>query len=270
MIFAFAISVVAQQIADFFIVATNNWTSPAPSGKVFDLHFLKLVAAGTHLLLALLMISISWIMWSRSQAAGHRTDVQEIFSIKFATFIMEVLLVTLYFSLSKSVEGDFSSYSKDKTLESYLTPSSAKPEALQMFLIFCIFATWDLIVDIWKSPTNPLSQGAWKILDFLAGVITYCSASIICAIGAWLIYHITPENGTPQLAIAGDVALISLLFLFNQGKILEFHLFKVFPLQETRNNTKRTPTRKQYIIISFFLISYLLCTAAIKLPCFLK
>lgn len=274
MLFAFAVSVVAQQIAELLIVSTTNWTSPLVSGeshtKSKDQAW-ALASAGTHSLLSLLMLSVSWIMWSKSQAAGHRTDITDIFSVKFITFLLEVLLVTLYFSLSKSVEGDFSAYSaKGKTIEAYLTPPSARPEAIQMLWIFILFAVWDLIVDVWESATDSIPSNRLKRLQsFFAGIFTYCSVSLICAFGAWIIYKIAPANGLPSQAIFGDAALIALLLLFNRGKVLEHYLFKIFPLQETRKNTKRTPTLRGNLLIGFLFAIYLLCIAAITLsPCF--
>jgi hypothetical protein len=99
MLFAFAASVVAQQIAELLIVSTTNWTSPLVPDESYaksNDQIWELASAGTHLLLSLLMLSVSWIMWSKSQAAGHRTDITDIFSVKFITFLLEVLLGPLY------------------------------------------------------------------------------------------------------------------------------------------------------------------------------
>jgi hypothetical protein len=141
-----------------------------------------------------------------------------------------------------------------------------------MLWIFILFAAWDLIVDVWESATDPVpSTHLKRLLSFSAGVLTYCSVSLICAVGAWTIYKIAPANGLPAQAIFGDAALIMLLLLFNRGKVLEHYIFKISPLQKTRVNTKRTPTLSGNLLIGFLFAIYLFCIAAVTLsPCFHK
>jgi len=197
MLFAFAVSVVAQQISELLIVATKNWTMGLGPGQILENiggHMWPILAVATHSLLALLMLAVSWVMWSKSQAAGHLVDIKEIFSVKFITFLLEVLLVTLYFSLSKSAEGDFLNYTKEKTVAAYLTPASARPEAMQMFWIFLIFALWDYIVDVAKSPqaNHPKSLKS-RAFSSVTGILTYCAVSILCALGALSVYFPRPH-----------------------------------------------------------------------------
>lgn len=274
MLFAFAVSVVAQQISELLIVFTNNWKSALTPVDIYDnIHtqLLPLLAGASHLTLALLMLSISWVMWSRSQAAGHREDIERIFSVKFITFLLEVLLVTLYYSLTKSAEGDFSAYAKGKSISSYVTPASAKPEAFQMFWIFFIFALWDVIVDVLKSPKTPTPTGKFQnILSFFTGISVYCSVSILCAGGAILVLLAAPAVELPIHAIAGDVALIATLLLFNQGKVLEYYILKIFPSEGTRNNTKRSPSTQGNLVILALLLIYALSVFFMVIPCFQK
>lgn len=271
MLFAFAVSVVAQQIAELFIVATGNWHSDLFPVSSAGNSWAVMLSVATHLLLALLMLTISWVMWSKSKAPGHLEDISEIISSKYVVFLLEILLVTLYFSLAKSVEGDFSAYSKEKTVEAYVTQPSARPEAMQMFWIFVIFTLWDYIVDVLKSPTNPPAV-AWKawLLSQVTGILTYCSLSILCAIGALVVFWMAPINGMAVQAIAGDFALILVLLIFNQGKVLEFYLCQLFPRERTRTNTMRSPTTRvivtNFLLLMFFLITLL----SIRIiPCYL-
>jgi hypothetical protein len=274
MLFAFVVSVVAQQIAELLIVATSNWKaalSPVDLYQNVQAYLWGLTAVASHSLLALLMLSVSWVMWSRSQAAGHLVDIENIFSIKFITFLLEVFLVILYFALAKSSEGDFSAYAKDKAIGAYLTPQSARPEALQLLWIFIAFAVWDVIVDVIKSPINPAPVGAIKgIISFVTGVVTYCSVSLLCAGGALLISSVAPITGNPIQAVAGDIALIALLLLFNTGKVLEHYIFRIFPTEASRNNTKRTPTLRGNILVVFLISIFILSTLAIVVPCYPK
>ena len=268
MLFAFAVSVVAQQIAELLIVVTSNWTISLPSGLTqFDAKTVwGLLSVATHCFLALLMLCISWVMWSRSRAAGHLGELTDVFSVKFVTFLVEVLLVTLYFSLSKSAEGDFTAYSQQKTVTSFLTPSSVRPEALQMFCIFCIFAVWDLIVDVAISPRNPLPTGFWsRCAAFVTGILTYCLISLLCAAGAFTLHQVAPTNQNAFQTVFGDIGLIALLLFFNQGKALEYYVRKLFPSEASRQNTARTPTVRSNVVTGLLVVMYLLCLAASSL-----
>ncbi|WP_336936443.1 hypothetical protein [Acinetobacter beijerinckii] len=272
MIFAFVISFLAQEIAEFLIVFTNNWQLYSASGKHES--SVQLIPAILHMSLALLMISISWVSWSKSKAAGNQQDIQNIFSVKFITFILEVLLVTLYYSLAKSVEVDFSEYTKNKTITSYVTAISAKPEALQMLLIFTMFAIWDFIVDIMISPRNPALTNKFKIfLSWLPGTLVYCSISIICALATGFLLWILPKEESILIVAASDIALIALLFLFYKAKKLEYYFRLWFPAEATRNNTIRDvpPTKGDWYLILFIAIIYSMSIITIKLaPCIQK
>jgi hypothetical protein len=198
-------------------------------------------------------------------------DIENIFSIKFITFLLEVFLVILYFALAKTSEGDFSAYAKDKAIGAYLTPQSARPEALQMLWIFIAFAIWDVIVDVIKSPISPVPVGTVKVTrSFVTGVLTYCSVSLLCAGGALLISSVAPITGSPIQAVAGDVALIALLLLFNTGKVLEHYIFKLFPAEKSRNNTKRSPTLRGNILIALLMSVFICSILVIVLPCYPK
>ncbi|MFK4204959.1 hypothetical protein [Acinetobacter junii] len=254
MIFAFVISFHAQNISEFLTVITNNWTS-FPLSPDITIDFL---AVATQILLALLMISISWIMWSKSKASAHINDIQQIFTVKFLTFILEIILVILYYSLAKSIEVDFSEYNKTKNMSDYITRVSPQPEIFIMIMIFSIFLLWDIITDIIKSPTTPIPSGTIARLKNLgAGYIVYCSTSTVCLIAAIAIFFIIPSNSNALITIISDLALITILLFFYQAKILEYYGLKLFPSQESRNNTKRNtpPTNWELfgIIILFSL-----------------
>ena len=72
-------------------------------------------------------------------------------------------------------------------------------------------------------------------------------------------YYSGPEIQTPTQAVIGDVALMAVLLLFNQGKILEHYLFRIFPYEATRENTKRFPTTKGKILVAAVIVIYTAC-----------
>lgn len=83
MLFAFVASTVGQQIAEILVVLTNNWTIEDPSGIIENIYASNwlLASAASHSALALLLFSMSWVMWSKSQAAGHKRDIEDIFQL---------------------------------------------------------------------------------------------------------------------------------------------------------------------------------------------
>lgn len=264
MIFAFVISFHAQTIAEFLTVITNNWTFfPIPSALILDL-----LAVAMQILLALLMISISWIMWSKSQAIAHTNDIEQIFSAKFITFILEIILVTLYYSLAKALEVDFTEYNKTKNVSDYLTKVSALPETSIMIMIFAIFLIWDLITDIFKSPSNYIHSDIFdRFLNFLCGCIVYCSVSALCLIASIVIFLIIPADSTALTTILADLNLVFILFFFYQAKAYEYYGLEIFPWQATRKNTKRDhpPTKWERRRVILLIILYIVFTVMVGL-----
>lgn len=272
MLFAFVVAAAAQQIAELLVVATKNWTAATTPGEILESihdHAWPLIAAATHSILALLLVSTSWIMWSKSQGGGHVGDIEDIISVKYVVLLLEVLLVTLYFAIVKSSEADFAGYTKENSISAFVKSPSARPEAIQMLWIFTVFAVWDYLVDVFNSPRTPAPSG-WTeaISSHVQGVMTYCLVSLLCAAGAALVIFASPAKGSAYQAIFGDVALISLLLLFVRGKKLEFYLYKVFPKEISRSNTKRTsaPTAKNLAFITALILIFLSFTFLTGLP----
>lgn len=258
MIFAFAVSAVALQLADFFIVVTGNWTLQTKAGKGFnDQELLNLGAILSHLAVALIMITASWVMWSKSQAAGHLAAVESIVSLKFFLVLIEVILVTLYFSISKSVEANFTKYTTTQNLQDYLTPSSASPETLQIFLVFILFLLWDFVADVAMSPLSPNPKDRLaRILNWIPGTFVYGFVSAVCALLALPILYLSSGSAAPSVAIAGDIALVLLIILFYQLKAIEPSLLKIAKTQATRSNTPRDPKPIHWFQITMLIGGY--------------
>jgi len=244
MLFAFVAAVVAQQIAEHLIVATNSWKladSPNAMYERFKGDGLNLIAAFSHSALALLMLAMSWIMWSKSQGGGNRPDITSVFSVKFLIVLIEVFLVVLYFAVAKANEANISTYNEDLGLRSYVKTTSAYPEAVQIQWIFAVFLIWDFVVDVLASRRSSPAVGLLnRGVAVLQGVLTYCSVSAACLVGAFIIAKQAPLNGSPVQAISGDIALIALLLLFNIGKSFEYYLREWMPKEKLRENTARS------------------------------
>jgi hypothetical protein len=258
MIFAFAVSAVALQLAEFFIVVTGNWTLHTKADKGFDAReLLNLGAILSHLAVALIMITASWVMWSKSQAAGHLAAVESIVSLKFFLVLIEIILVTLYFSISKSAEGDFTKYTASKHFQDYLTPPSASPEALQILIVFILFLLWDFVADVAMSPLNPNPMSrSERVWNWIPGTFVYGFVSAVCALLALLVLYFSSGLTSPAAAIAGDLALVILIILFYQLKAIEPYLLKLAKTQATRANTPRDPKPVHWIQITVLICGY--------------
>jgi hypothetical protein len=250
MLFAFVAAVVAQQIAEHLIVATNSWKlaySPNAMYERLKGDGLYLVAAFSHSALALLMLTMSWIMWSKSQGGGNRPDITSVFSVKFLIVLIEVFLVVLYFAVAKTNEANIATYDEELGLRSYVKTASAYPEAVQILWIFAIFLIWDIIVDVLASRRSSPAVGLLnRTVAVGQGVLTYCSVSALCLVGGIAIVKQAPLYGSPTQAISGDIALIALLLFFNIGKSFEYYFRDWMPKEKLRDNTARSMPPKTW------------------------
>lgn len=95
LLFSLAIAEVARQVADL---------------RAFGLPTAKVIPVYTHLLLASLVIATSWIGWSRSfasrvnKAGATPNRPTDVFSGRFFTLLLDLLLVIFYFLLVRGAE----------------------------------------------------------------------------------------------------------------------------------------------------------------------
>lgn len=277
MLFALVAATVAQQISELLFVVTGGWDSASSPTKMFDNLLAErgaLFATLSHSLLALLLVSMSWVMWSKSQAGGLKKDISSIFSKEFVILLVEVFLVVLYFAIVKTVEQNFQEYTSKKTISAYVGVTSARPEALQLMWVFSVYFIWDFIVDVVTSPR--LEQGVAvpsNMLSYLTGLVAYCSISFICILGAWLISGVSASEATPYESVLGDIALLSVLLFFVLGKQLEFYTTNWIPAEATRDNTKRkTPPSVKACIGMVVLVAVYIYIVMVLIwpPSFLK
>jgi len=274
MLFAFVAATVAQQLGEILVVATKAWrlANSAPEMWSAVRGDGWLLAVGLlHAMLALVMVTVSWISWSRSQAGMHKKDIDSVFSRKFIIFLVEIFLVTLYFSISKSAETDFSAYLKDGRTSSFVKNPSARPESLQILWVFVTFAAWDYLVDVvrpcsWRT-LRPLS-----VFNHLRKVFAFCGVSLFCAVLAYLVSIYTPASGGTALQVAfGDLALIACVFLFIAAKPFEYFLTQGMSKELTGDVTLRehpssTEKRRFWFLLTLVLLCILMTRSA---PCIL-
>jgi len=242
MLFALVVAKLAGNFAEWFYVATSGWTVLPFEGKWFNRGGInwEMTLPLTHNFLSLALVSMSWLMWSRSQAGGHQKQIQSFVSYPFLLLLIEVFLVTLYFSLASVSEQDIDGYLRTESVSDFVKRGSARPEAIIFSFVFLTFFIWDIIADVLDSPRSMEGRKSTsRLVQFSQGVITYCSISALCAMGAYLVAVSTPVDAHPRSVIMGDMALFLVLIWFRSGKLLEPILIKIFPKEAFRSNTVR-------------------------------
>ena len=274
MLFAFVAATIAQQIGEILVVGTKSWTlanSPTRMMSTARVEGWLLATAATHAALALLMVTVSWISWSQSQAGAHVKDIKTVFSLKFLIFLVEIFLVVLYFSLSKSAEGDFGAYVKSPATESFIKLASARPEALQLMWIFLSFAVWDYLVDVLSHERREASK--IKAIEIhLRATAAFCGVSIACLLLALLVSRVTPwPSASPAQVVFGDIALMLAILIFIAAKPFEYYLTRnlseavISTVTPRKAPPSRTEKRRLTTLLLLFAASTILTKAW---PCF--
>jgi len=170
MLFALAIGQIAielSKIIDYQLMSTQP--------------FLSVVPAYSHLLLAAVVISTSWVGWRNSRFSG--THIKDVFTLDYIELAVDVILVFMYFVLARAVDIP------DSPNDSF-TPI-ASFEAKTVAIIISTYAVWDIVSC--RTDSTKLKQRLW--------------ASIICTIISWCLVFgdvgwtgtvcgLTPENCT--------------------------------------------------------------------------
>jgi hypothetical protein len=135
MMFAVTIGEVGLQVAS--LVHAKHYT-----------HFLPFY---THLLLATIVITSSWVGWSLSQAPGNRRDVDGMFTWGFCTLLLDVFLVITYFIMVRTIElGKLPEQPRIDTPEK---------EAWLIVLMFALYLVWDVVTKMLAY--DKLRDGPW-------------------------------------------------------------------------------------------------------------
>ncbi len=111
------------------------------SVRVFT-HFPFFFPAATHLAVAFVAISTSWVYWARN--IGDGPQLKDIFSREYLLLVLDLLLVILYIGVAETVE-----------LPGEPMPQpSAVPESLLLALAYFVYFVWDLVHDAWSRRAN--------------------------------------------------------------------------------------------------------------------
>jgi hypothetical protein len=265
MLFALVIAETAIQISVLATTAANAWEYGGVLiglKAVFSEENWSILAPAAHLLLGFILISTSWVGWSRSIHRADSHDIEDIFSIPFVLLLIELLLVVLYFVLVRSVELDGQASRNDANTLQGISNSSAAPEAFWLTAVYIGYVVWDVFADGLpryipkdKRPYKQLPLVS-SILVFISGFFTRCSVSLLCATAAWCVYHrANAIASAPLFAIWGDMALLCIVIWFWLAKIWERQIMEnVFPWEQYRKGSRKHDTRGWRVVGSVGLI----------------
>jgi hypothetical protein len=191
MLFALTMAEIAIQFAD--IVATG-------------LPFQTALPAYSHLVLALLLVSMSWVAWSTSSAPGAQSDSKGIFTFAYLVLLLDVLLVVFYFILVKGVD-----IVKAPNVPATVNPS-LRVEATWLTIIFGGYVAWDVLTRAVFKPAGDHTSLMERLTGRAFWERGWMSAACLCLM--WGVSIFVGDLSTPNKVILGDVVMISLIVLF--------------------------------------------------------
>lgn len=201
--------------------------------KVFT-HFPFFWPAATHLAVAFVAISTSWVYWARN--IGDGPQLKDIFSREYLLLVLDLLLVIIYIGVAETVELPTSTHPKP----------SAVPESLLLALAYLVYFVWDLVHDVWSrranlapfvvepnervdedAPELPEAVEKATLLQTLKAAAVRSAASLFCCLLALVVvtfarfYGVSSRAGVCLL----NLAELANLVLFRSLKALE-HQFE--------------------------------------------
>ena len=102
---------------------------------------LAAVAAYSHLFLAFVIVTTSWVGWAISESS-RSARINSVFSWEFTILLVDVVLVLLYFILVQGAEVP--KWEDSSEAKNSITPSS-KNEVTTVGLIFIGYFLWDIL-----------------------------------------------------------------------------------------------------------------------------
>lgn len=213
MLFAFAIS----RVGESTILMLNRLSDVGGFDELA-------VASVFHLLLAVLVITTSWIGWSRS--SWKSTEVLTgPFQKAYLLLLIDIVLVINYYYLSLSVD-----------VQDKVGVVSVREELVSILLLFLLYSTWE-IVRFWgadRSIYHLFRENLWAV-----------GKCLILVSVLWFFYCLI-DHLTLLTVIGIDISLISVVILF-----------RAFKLSESKSSTGQLTFRHRVFLVTY-LFGFLL------------
>lgn len=217
MLFALATSQIAILAFAVFMAAPASDSACGPWGCF--------LAALFHLSLALLVIATSWIGWSRSSAAEKGVD--GVFDLDFPAWIVDVLLVILYFFLVCSVEVRGGLESRNFQLEA----PSAAPETKWVLWLMVLYGLWDVLTKWFPAKEDKAkldTASRWPKHAFSCIFASLVTITIIVPVWLFVTKYVQPraqQRDDVWCILLIDVVLMAVVILFRVLKSAEIAWF---------------------------------------------
>ena len=188
---------------------------------------MQLAVPSAHLILALVLLSASWVGWSVTAASKSFQQLSHLFRSPYVVLLIDVILVIVYFAIVRAVEiRQVLSPQPDGNyvLHSQLDIPSPIGEALGITIVCFIYLIWDVVHDVIMrrreaSETRPvcIKRGLIDTFPSLVCVIL----SIVVCLTIFLL-----EISSSGAVISIDLALLALVIGFRALKGVEQPLAK--------------------------------------------
>ena len=215
MVFALAIGQIAldlSKLIDYQLIPSQT--------------FCALVPAYSHLLLAFVVISTSWVGWHNSRFCG--TQIKDVFTLDYIELALDIALVVMYLILARAVEIPDSP-------NDALSPN-ASFEAWLVAIIITTYLLWDLI-SCRRNFKEKFTQRLW--------------VSACCTVISWLlVLYGIGGAGTVSAVLFADLCLIALILTFRAMK---------------RNDLSKHTRNSWGFILLMLLLVLIFCVWSIKL-----
>lgn len=168
-----------------------------------DLSFLdaRFFPAYSHLALALILITTSWIGWNKSKSSHRGTVFGSVWSLDFCELIIDVLLVIIYYVLVEHTDSISSG------------TISARPEILCITAVFSLYFLWDLISKWpWRTDKDGRHLGKHRLRERILPSVICLSFAILIAVTP------LPAPESTHQVILMDISLVGLIILFRDLK----------------------------------------------------
>lgn len=206
-------------------------------------HFIHFLPYYSHLFMATIVITSSWIGWTLSPAPGGRDDTKGIFTWGFVTLLLDVFLVVTYFIIVRAIE-----VGKGKEPSRIDPPGTV---ALLIVAMFSLYLVWDLITKVFAY--QRARDGDWISKCGLRMIPT-----VICVILALIIRYQLKATDLVHY-INADVALVALVLLFRSLKDI---VSRRFPSSGEAPDKKKV--RRAVVWSLVCVLVALLATASVK------
>ncbi len=210
MMFALAVGQVAIHAADVLSITASLWDK---------------TPALFHLGVGLVLIAASWVGWRQSVSPGIKEEkVKYVISIAFVGLLIDVLLVILYFILVRNVEIE------QRGGNPSLTAATAAPESFWLFVVFVVYAIWDLVADVFSPGCIPPQRSRKnrrknsrirKLLKVPRAMFVSAYTSVVCGVLSYMVYGDATTRKEAWAVLFLDGALVCVILLFRVLKASE-------------------------------------------------